>query len=93
MDKEVHITPRRWLMSTFSWEPAVALLALAGLYSLVGVSGPPAWTATAFAVLVFVSPWAFSFTGKGAAAWTAWIAGGLAAIVGLWAANQARHAS
>ena len=70
-----------------------ALLALAGLYALVGVAGPSAWTATAFAVLVFVSPWAFSFTGKSAAAWTAWIAGGLAAIVGLWAANQARNAS
>ncbi|SEG64460.1 SPW repeat-containing protein [Thermomonospora echinospora] len=65
-----------------------ALLALAGLYALLGAAGPSAWTSTAFAVLVFVSPWAFGFTGEGAAAWTAWIAGGAAAIVGLWTATQ-----
>jgi hypothetical protein len=65
-----------------------ALLALAGLYALLGSAGPTAWTRTAFAALVFVSPWAFGFTGDGAAAWTAWIAGGVAAIVGLWTATQ-----
>lgn len=65
-----------------------ALLALAGLYALLGSAGPTAWTRTAFAVLVFVSPWAFDFTGTAAAAWTAWIAGGVAAIVGLWTATQ-----
>jgi hypothetical protein len=68
------------------------LLALAGLYALVGAAGPSEWTATAFAVLVFVSPWAFGFTGDHAGAWTAWIAGGVAAIVGLWTANRARSA-
>ncbi|MCW2899131.1 MAG: hypothetical protein JWO67_1396 [Streptosporangiaceae bacterium] len=70
-----------------------ALLALAGLYGLLAAAGPSTWTATAFAVLIFVSPWAFGFTGNGAAAWTAWIAGGLAAIVGLWGATQARSGS
>lgn len=65
-----------------------ALLALAGLYALLGSAGPSAWTRTAFAVLLFVSPWAFGFTGDGAAAWTAWITGGVAAIVGLWMATQ-----
>ncbi|MBA9006218.1 MULTISPECIES: SPW repeat protein [Thermomonospora] len=65
-----------------------ALLALAGLYALLGAAGPSAWTTTAFAVLVFVSPWAFGFTGEGAAAWTAWLAGGAATAVGLWTAAQ-----
>jgi hypothetical protein len=70
-----------------------ALLALAGLYALLAAAGPSAWTTTAFAVLIFVSPWAFGFTGQDAAAWTAWIAGGVAAIVGLWSATQARSST
>ncbi|ACY97748.1 MULTISPECIES: SPW repeat domain-containing protein [Thermomonospora] len=69
-----------------------ALLALAGLYALLGAAGPSAWTTTAFAVLIFISPWAFGFTGEAAAAWTAWIAGGVAAIVGLWTATQTTSA-
>jgi SPW repeat-containing protein len=67
-----------------------ALLALAGLYALLAATGPVAWTTTAFAVLIFVSPWAFGFSGSAAAAWTAWIAGGIAAIVGVWDATQAK---
>ncbi|MFI0479819.1 SPW repeat protein [Actinomadura sp. 9N215] len=67
-----------------------ALLAMAGLYALLGSAGPTAWTATAFALLIFVSPWAFGFDGADAAAWTAWIAGGVATIVGVWGATQAR---
>ncbi|MFD0903957.1 SPW repeat protein [Actinomadura sediminis] len=67
-----------------------ALLALAGLYALLGAPGPTAWTTTAFALLIFVSPWAFGFTGADAAAWTAWIAGAVATIVGLWGATRAR---
>jgi hypothetical protein len=70
-----------------------ALLALAGLYALLSAAGPSTWTATAFAVLIFISPWAFGFTGENAAAWTAWIAGGVAAIVGVWGATQARSGS
>ena len=63
-----------------------ALLGLAGLHALLGAAGPSAWTAAAFAVLLFVSPWAWQFTGEDAAAWTAWIAGGIAAIVALYTA-------
>src|SRR5687768_906112 len=70
-----------------------ALLTLAGLYALLGAAGPSAWTATAFALLLFVSPWAFGFTSYDAAAWTAWIAGGVATIVGLWGATRARGAA
>lgn len=69
------------------------LLALAGLYALLSAAGPTAWTATAFAALVFVSPWAFGFDNSSAAAWTAWIAGGVATIVGVWDATKARSAS
>jgi hypothetical protein len=70
-----------------------ALLALAGLYALLSAAGPTPWTTTAFATLIFISPWAFGFTGAHAAAWTAWIAGGIATIVGVWDATQARSAS
>lgn len=62
------------------------LLALAGLYGLLGAPGPGAWTATAFAALLFVSPWAWQFTNHDGAAWTAWIAGGAAVIVALYTA-------
>jgi len=66
------------------------LLAIAGLYALLGAAGPTAWTTTAFALLIFVAPWAFGFSGEDAAAWTAWIAGGVATIVGVWGATQTR---
>ncbi|MBD2898938.1 hypothetical protein amrb99_79150 [Actinomadura sp. RB99] len=66
-----------------------ALLMTAGLWALLGGQGVPSWAATAFALLIFVAPWAFGFTGAHAPAWTAWIAGGAAAIVGLWGATQA----
>ena len=69
------------------------VLALAGLYALLSAAGPTPWTTTAFAALIFVSPWAFGFTGSHAAAWTAWIAGGIATIVGVWDATQVRSAS
>ncbi|GAA3231496.1 SPW repeat protein [Actinocorallia longicatena] len=65
------------------------LLLLAGLYALLGAAGPTAWTATAFAALLFVAPWAWQFTGDNGAAWTAWIAGGVAAIVALYGTTRA----
>ncbi|WP_283132938.1 SPW repeat domain-containing protein [Rhizohabitans arisaemae] len=67
-----------------------ALLAVSGLYGLLGAAGAASWASTAFAVLIFLSPWAFEFTSSASAAWTAWIAGGVAAIVGLWAVLQTR---
>jgi hypothetical protein len=70
-----------------------ALLTLSGLYALLSAAGPLPWTTTAFAALIFVSPWAFGFTGSDAAAWTAWIAGGVATIVGVWDATQVRSTS
>ncbi|MEV4257347.1 SPW repeat protein [Spirillospora sp. NPDC049652] len=67
-----------------------ALLLVAGLFPLLGTVGPAAWTATAFALLLFVSPWAWQFDDSHYAAWTAWIAGGAATIVGLWVAYRTR---
>ncbi|MGI8329722.1 serine/threonine-protein kinase [Actinomadura scrupuli] len=64
------------------------LMALAGLYSVLGVRGLGAWGRTALGVLVNVSPWAFGFTGHSAAAWTAWAAGGLVVLAGLWEATR-----
>ncbi|MFC5187776.1 SPW repeat domain-containing protein [Actinomadura harenae] len=69
-----------------------ALLLVAGLFPLLGAAGAAAWTTTALALLLFVSPWAWQFDGQRAAAWTAWIAGGVAAIVGLWVAFRTRTA-
>ncbi|WP_236700534.1 SPW repeat protein [Allosalinactinospora lopnorensis] len=34
-------------------------------------------------VLMFISPWVLAFTGTMAAAWTAWIAGAVIAVMGL----------
>ncbi|REF01172.1 SPW repeat domain-containing protein [Thermomonospora umbrina] len=85
------LAPELWADATAARQPLMvlgALLALSGLYALIGAAGPSAWTTTAFAVLTFGSPWAFGFTGEGSAAWTAWLAGGAAAIVGLWTAVQ-----
>ncbi|WP_026415359.1 SPW repeat protein [Actinomadura oligospora] len=67
-----------------------ALLLVAGLFPLLGSVGPAVWTTTTFALLLFVSPWAWEFTDGRAAAWTAWIAGGAATIVGLWVAYRTR---
>ncbi|ROO84116.1 SPW repeat-containing protein [Actinocorallia herbida] len=66
-----------------------ALLALTGLFGLLGRAGPSEWTVTAFAVLLFVAPWAWQFTGDDGAAWTAWIAGAVTVIVGLYATYAA----
>ncbi|MFC4914066.1 SPW repeat protein [Actinomadura gamaensis] len=69
-----------------------ALLLVAGLFPLLGTPGATAWTTTAFALLIFISPWAWQYDGRHAAAWTAWIAGGVATIVGLWVAYRTRAA-
>ncbi|MEV5575374.1 SPW repeat protein [Spirillospora sp. NPDC052269] len=69
-----------------------AVLLVAGLFPLLGGTGPTTWAATAFALLLFVSPWAWEFDRQHSAAWTAWIAGGVATIVGLWAAYRTRTA-
>ena len=67
-----------------------ALLVVSALWSLLGAGGASSWVTAAFGALLFVSPWAFGFTGDLAAAWTAWITGAVTVIVGLWAALQTK---
>jgi hypothetical protein len=67
-----------------------ALLLVSALWSLLGAGGASSWVTTAFGALLFLSPWAYGFDGAGAAAWTAWIAGAVTVIVGLWTALQTR---
>lgn len=67
-----------------------ALLVVSSLWSLLGAGGAGSWVTAAFGALLLVSPWAFGFADDVAAAWTAWITGGVTVIVGLWTAVQTR---
>jgi len=89
------------VVATFTWaagadaaaQPLLvlgALLVVSALWSLVGAGGASSWVTAAFGALLLVSPWAFGFDGDVAAAWTAWITGGVTVIVGLWTALQTR---
>jgi hypothetical protein len=71
------------------------LLALTGLWSL----GAPGSIASEYihiviGVLLFISPWVLGYSALAGAAWTSWIAGVLAVVIGLSAlpaANAAHH--
>jgi hypothetical protein len=70
-----------------SWTAYVGgvLLAIAGLWSLASPSTRYLeWADVVIGILVFITPWAFGFTGLTAMAWSAWIAGILAIVLGAW---------
>jgi SPW repeat len=69
------------------------LLAVTGLWSL-GAPGSLAseYIHVVLGVLLFISPWVFSYTALTGAAWTSWVAGVLAVVVGLSALPAARIA-
>jgi hypothetical protein len=67
-----------------------ALLVVSALWAILGAGGASSWVTAAFGALLFISPWAFGFDGSAAAAWTAWLAGGVTVVVGLLTALQAR---
>ncbi|GIH72880.1 SPW repeat domain-containing protein [Sphaerimonospora thailandensis] len=67
-----------------------ALLVVSALWAILGAGGASSWVTAAFGALLFVSPWAFGFDGDAAAAWTAWLAGGVTVVVGLLTTLQAR---
>ncbi|MFC6082442.1 SPW repeat protein [Sphaerisporangium aureirubrum] len=69
------------------------LLLVSGLWGLLGAGGASAWVTAAFGALLVVSPWAYGFDGTASAAWTAWLAGAVTVIVGLWTALQNRVTS
>ncbi|MBP2703042.1 SPW repeat protein [Microbispora sp. RL4-1S] len=89
------------VLATFFWAGDVtaantpllllgALLVVSALWAILGAGGASSWVTAAFGALLFVSPWAFGFDGDAAAAWTAWIAGGVTVVVGLLTALQVR---
>ncbi|KAB8189155.1 hypothetical protein FH608_040645 [Nonomuraea phyllanthi] len=49
------------------------------------------WTNVIWAVLAIAAPWAISFTGLAAAAWTAWVGGILVGCLALWALPATRR--
>ncbi|WP_084963573.1 SPW repeat protein [Thermoactinospora rubra] len=74
-------------MGTWAMVILGALLAVGALWSLaVPTALMSEWTHVVLGVLLFVSPWVFGFQDVMGAAWTAWIAGAVAVIAGLWVA-------
>ncbi|WP_211176788.1 SPW repeat protein [Pseudonocardia acidicola] len=70
------------------------LLAATGLWSLATPDSVASeYVHLVLGVLLFISPWVMSFSTYGGAAWTSWIAGVLAVLVGLAAlpAANAEH--
>ena len=61
------------------------LLVIAGVWSLSSPSNQAAeWAAVVVGVLVFIAPWVIGFTSLTPIAWSAWIAGLLAVVLGGW---------
>jgi hypothetical protein len=61
-----------------------ALLALTALASLARPSlGAFEWLIALWGVLLFIAPWVISYTGLSGAAWTSWIVGVVAFVVGI----------
>ncbi|OJY49654.1 MAG: hypothetical protein BGP03_18135 [Pseudonocardia sp. 73-21] len=72
------------------------LIAAAALWSLAAPGSVASeYAHVVFGVLLFVSPWVFTYSDLSGAAWTSWVAGVLAVIVGGTAvpAASARHRS
>ena len=60
-----------------------ALLVIAGLWSLSsGTNQWLEWAMVVVGVLVFIAPWVLGFTSESSIAWSAWIAGVLAVLIG-----------
>jgi hypothetical protein len=65
-----------------------ALLALTALFSLA----MPAvviteWLTVLFGVLLFVAPWALTYTDRVGASWTSWVVGAVATVLGGFTAS------
>jgi hypothetical protein len=65
-----------------------ALLALTALFSLA----MPAvviteWLTVLFGVLLFVAPWALTYTDQVGASWTSWVVGAVATVLGGFTAS------
>lgn len=72
------------------------LIAAAALWSLAAPGSVTSeYAHVVFGVLLFISPWVFTYHDLGGASWTSWVAGALAVIVGATAvpAASAQHRS
>jgi SPW repeat-containing protein len=60
-----------------------ALLAVTALFSLAlpGVVATE-WLTVLFGVLLFIAPWALTYTDRVGASWTSWVVGAVAAVLG-----------
>lgn len=73
------------------------LLIIAGLWSLMMPKlTSMQWIVAILGALMFIAPWVIVYATHMGAAWTSWICGAIAVIVGLWglapAAETQRHA-
>jgi len=72
---------------------AVVLGALIIIAGLVNLATPRQvaveWIEAVLGALLFISPWALSYTHMYGMAWTAWIVGAVTVIVGIWGARFA----
>lgn len=66
------------------------LLIIAGLWDLaVPRLVSMEWIEAVLGALLFISPWVAMYATSAGAAWSSWICGGVAIIVGLWAVRPA----
>ncbi|WP_113717335.1 SPW repeat protein [Arthrobacter dokdonensis] len=62
------------------------LLIIAGVWNLMSPGTPAVeWAQAVLGALLFISPWIGGYSGRMGAAWTSWIAGGVALIVAVLA--------
>ncbi|MHA7175756.1 SPW repeat protein [Arthrobacter sp. Sr24] len=68
------------------------LLMASGVWNLMSPGQPVGeWVQMVLGALLFVSPWLMGYTGLTVAAWTSWIAGGVALLVGVLALAPSMH--
>jgi len=71
---------------------AGVLLVVAGVWNLMSPGTPVAeWVQMVLGALLFISPWVAGYTGHTGAAWTSWIAGGVAVIAAVLAVQPSMH--
>jgi SPW repeat len=68
-----------------------ALVVVSGWSLIMPAAEAVEWTHAAVGVLAFVAPWAFGYADQAGAAWTSWIAGAAAVVLGLWAVPRIEH--
>ncbi|MFB9166145.1 MULTISPECIES: SPW repeat protein [Arthrobacter] len=71
---------------------AGVLLVVAGVANLMSPGRPVGeWVQMVLGALLFISPWIAGYSSHTGAAWTSWIAGGVALIAGVMALQPSMH--